>query len=268
MESDERLGCSPAIYRLQNGCLDLKKSFLIQEIAQCAYYTGPCTEDLAYLFVDSQVGVALTVTSFRVSQGGMPYHLPVNHLILGCRQWGDRLCQHFELAYQQAHLPAARPDQIASRLDKVSDVEMIFEALHFCLTQLVDTEKELQAPATILNVSKRQLAHQADGAQATAQYRGEHFRAACRFILLEFADGFGIIEVYLGAGRVWFMPLFTHLLHFFKTNSFQFVKFHWLNPFNKMSLPCYSRGQVSDFLEIGSAYFCAGLTPGFFTGLP
>jgi len=167
----------------------------------------------------------------------MTHHLPIHHLVFGCRQRCDRLGQHLELAYQQAHFPAARPDQIATRLDEVTDVKMILEALHLRLAEFVDAEEELDARAAVLDMRERQLAHQPDGAQASTQHRAEHVLAAGCFVLLELMDGFGVAEVHFAAGRVGFIPFCAHLLHFFKTDSFQLVEFHWSFPFNKMSLP-------------------------------
>ena len=83
---DKRFGCGSAVDRLQNRRLDLQEIALVQEFADGAHHCSASTEDLPHLGVDGQVGVALPVAHFRIGQRGVPYHLPVHHLVLGSRQ--------------------------------------------------------------------------------------------------------------------------------------------------------------------------------------
>ncbi len=222
MIGDEWTRRRAAVNGLQDGRFNLQETLVIQELAQRGDHLGAHAEDLAYFLVHRQVSVALTIARFRVSQGGVPHHLPIHHLVLGSWQGDDCLGQHLEVLHLQADLTGARAHKVTFRLDVIAQVKVVLEALHGFLTQLVDAQEELDAPAAVLDVRKGQLAHRAYGAQAAAQDGRKPLGVAGGFRCLKALDGLGAGLVHLGTGGVGFHPCCTHFFDLFQANLFEF----------------------------------------------
>ena len=172
---DERLGGGAAVKRLEDRGFDLEKTALVEKLAQGLDGLRPGPEDLADLRIHCQVGITLAEAGLWVGQGGVADHLAVDDLVLGGGQGGDCLCQHLVVFHLKGDLAGPGAEHGTAGLDEITQVEFPVEQVHLLLADIVDPEEQLDFTGAVFDVSKGNLPHGADGAQAAGKGRFDRF---------------------------------------------------------------------------------------------
>ncbi len=154
---DEGLGRRPTRNRLHHRRFDFREARGRQPLAQGSNGGSANLQGAARRLGHDQVYIALAVAGFGVAQA-MPFF----------RQGAQGLGQQLQGMYPQAELPGLGAEEGPLDPNHVSQIELL-EAGIACLAQLVAAQEKLQPTATILEIGKARLAHDAPGHQAPAQ---------------------------------------------------------------------------------------------------
>jgi len=127
----------------------------------------------------------------------MADYLSINHLILSCWKLIKSLREHPEVLNLQSHFATLCANHGACGFNEVAKVKESYKLIQFFLPEFVDAHEELDPAAAILDVSKRKLAHVADGAQATSERQLEPLWLASSFACFECLDGIGIVAIFI-----------------------------------------------------------------------
>jgi len=152
----KRTRCRPTIQRLEDRRFDLEKVSLVEKRSDRPRHPRTGDEQRAYLRMDSEIGVPLTVPLLRIGEAGVADDLPVYFLLLAERQWPQRLGQHLDAIDAHRHLSRSGAEQRTMYADDVAQV-IVRQHRVAPVAQLILLEVELDLPRCIGEVGERRL---------------------------------------------------------------------------------------------------------------
>ena len=124
MIGDERVRRRAAIDRLQDRCLDGQEPALVQEPTGLLQHAGTDDEQVAYVGVNRQVGVALPVAALDVAKSTVDDRFArLVHLFFAVGQRLHGLGQESQLGGANGDLTCAGPEDLTLDSDPVAEIE-------------------------------------------------------------------------------------------------------------------------------------------------
>ena len=146
---DERTSRRTARNGVQTRGLNLHKTAGIHKVADLAHDSGALLKGIAYLRVDDQVNIALTVTHIGVLQ-------TVPLLRQRCKVFGEQR----QLGYGNRNLTLLGAEYLALDTDDIADIELL-AALVYVLAYVVALDVKLQTAVAVAHIREGSLAHDA-----------------------------------------------------------------------------------------------------------
>ena len=161
---DERTSRRTARNGVQARGLNLHKTAGIHKVADLAHDSGALLKGIAYLRVDDQVNIALTVTHIGILQ-------TVPLLRQRCKVFGEQR----QLGYGNRNLTLLGTEYLALDTDDIADIELLV-ALVYVLAYIVALDVKLQTAVAVAHIREGSLAHDALGHHAACQTDGLAFQ--------------------------------------------------------------------------------------------
>ena len=119
----ERAGGGATGYGLQDGCLDLKVSAGVEELAHGGVDFATLDEDLLHVGIDHEVDVTLAIALLGIGKAVVDYTV----FLLDHGQWPERFREYGQLLRMDGDLAHLRAENEAADTDEVADVKQLFE---------------------------------------------------------------------------------------------------------------------------------------------
>ena len=123
MVRHEGAGGGATGYGLQDGCLDLKVSASIEELAHGGVDFAALDEDLLHVGIDHEVDVTLAIALLGIGEAIVDYAV----FLLDHGQWPERFREYGQLLRMDGDLAHLRAENEAADTDEVADVKQLFE---------------------------------------------------------------------------------------------------------------------------------------------
>ena len=158
--SDERTSRSTSRNWLQDWSLDLQATVLVEVLAHGSDNLRTLCKDLAYLRINHQIDITLTIAHLWVGQGIELLTI----LLLHDWEWADRLRQNGELTAVYRQLACVGAECKTLYTDKVANIEQllkhsVIECRVALRTNIVTADIYLNTTCVVLQLEERSATH-------------------------------------------------------------------------------------------------------------